>query len=281
MAFVSYAQNFEDVMLWRALKNISGGFYIDVGAAWPDQDSVTKAFYQRGWRGINIEPNPDFFAQLEVKRPRDKNLQIAVSESEGTQIFSIITDTGLSTLDQAVAQAHVQSGFQQQSQQVETDTLANVWEKHVPAGAPVHFLKVDVEGAERAVLCSNNWGTHRPWIVVVEATRPMSQIESHSDWEPVLLEARYVMAYFDGLNRFYVAEEQRALCAAFRLPPNVFDDFVLARQQAAEHRAEQAESLVRDADARYLAVIASRSWRITAPLRRIYSLLQRLYKGTL
>lgn len=279
MAFVSYAQNFEDVMLWRALKSVGEGFYIDVGAAWPDQDSVTNAFYQRGWRGINIEPNPDFCARLAVQRPRDVNLQIAVSDSVGTQVFSIITDTGLSTLDQGVAQAHVQLGFQQQSGQVETDTLASVWEKYVPAGQPVHFLKVDVEGAERVVLCSNDWQTYRPWIVVVEATRPMSQVESHAEWESVLLDAGYVMAYFDGLNRFYVAGEQGSLCAAFRVPPNVFDDFVLARQEAAERLAAQAQALARESEARYLAVLSSRSWRMTAPLRRACGLLQRLRKG--
>jgi hypothetical protein len=30
--FISYAQNYEDVMLFRALKNINQGFYVDVGA---------------------------------------------------------------------------------------------------------------------------------------------------------------------------------------------------------------------------------------------------------
>ena len=56
MTFVSYAQNFEDVMLWRALREVTHGFYIDVGAADPDSDSVTRAFYDRGWSGINVEP---------------------------------------------------------------------------------------------------------------------------------------------------------------------------------------------------------------------------------
>ena len=52
MSFVSYAQNFEDVMLWRALKHIDCGFYIDVGAQDPVIDSVTKSFYDHGWRGV-------------------------------------------------------------------------------------------------------------------------------------------------------------------------------------------------------------------------------------
>ena len=55
MPFLSYAQNMEDVMLHRALREVKQGFYVDVGANSPDLQSVTKAFYQAGWRGINIE----------------------------------------------------------------------------------------------------------------------------------------------------------------------------------------------------------------------------------
>ena len=48
--FVSYAQNFEDVILNRIFKDKESGFYIDVGAHHPIYDSVTKAFYERGWQ---------------------------------------------------------------------------------------------------------------------------------------------------------------------------------------------------------------------------------------
>ena len=44
MTFISYAQNFEDVLLWRALGTVERGFFIDVGAQHPDQDTVTPAF---------------------------------------------------------------------------------------------------------------------------------------------------------------------------------------------------------------------------------------------
>ena len=56
MSFISYAQNFEDVMLRRVFAELDTGFYIDVGANDPSADSVTKAFYDAGWHGINIEP---------------------------------------------------------------------------------------------------------------------------------------------------------------------------------------------------------------------------------
>jgi hypothetical protein len=58
MRFISYAQNNEDVLLWRALGHVQDGFYIDVGASDPVEHSVTRAFYDAGWRGINIEPLP-------------------------------------------------------------------------------------------------------------------------------------------------------------------------------------------------------------------------------
>ena len=54
--FVSYAQNREDVVLYRALGHISGGRYVEVGANDPIADSVTYAFYERGWSGIEALP---------------------------------------------------------------------------------------------------------------------------------------------------------------------------------------------------------------------------------
>ena len=55
---ISYAQNFEDVLLWRALKQVRNGFYIDIGAQHPEHDSVSKLFYDHGWRGVHVEPTP-------------------------------------------------------------------------------------------------------------------------------------------------------------------------------------------------------------------------------
>ena len=55
MTFVSYAQNFEDVMLWRALSDVKQGHYIDIGAQDPVINSVSLAFYEAGWRGIHVE----------------------------------------------------------------------------------------------------------------------------------------------------------------------------------------------------------------------------------
>jgi FkbM family methyltransferase len=283
MTFISHAQNFEDVMLWRALKHIEQGVYIDIGAWSPDLDSVTRAFYERGWSGINVEPNPEFNDQLCTRRPRDVNLKVAVGEHEGVLTMNFLANPGLSTLDDAIAEKHQRAGWNANRREVPVTTLASIWHEYVPSGQEVHFLKVDVEGFEEAALRGNAWDKYRPWVVVVEATLPMSRVESHETWEPILLEVGYQLAYADGLNRFYVAQEHPELLPAFKYPPNVFDEFKLMAQQEAESRATQAESRATQAEARatqaeacFNDVINSTSWKITRPLRAARRAVQQL-----
>ena len=70
-ALISYAQNFEDVMLWRALGSVTDGFYIDIGAQSPDVDSVSKMFHEHGWRGIHIDAMASYAEELRRARPGD------------------------------------------------------------------------------------------------------------------------------------------------------------------------------------------------------------------
>ncbi|MFM5482313.1 FkbM family methyltransferase [Aeromonas veronii] len=244
MSFISYAQNYEDVMLWRALKHIEHGFYIDVGAAWPDQDSVTKAFYDRGWSGVNVEPNPKHYCALELNRPNDINVQAALGEVSGKLNLSLFRDTGLSTLDAEIAKKHISQGYTCDVINVPLVTLKDLFLQYDIKD--VHFLKIDVEGFEKQVISGNDWSACRPWIVVVEATVPMSKIEYYTSWEPILINNDYVFAYADGLNRFYVAKEHIELVNAIKYPPNVFDQFITANQfnlqQDLIQANEQAES---------------------------------------
>ena len=270
MTFISYAQNFEDVMLWRALKHIEDGFYIDVGARSPDLDSVTRAFYEHGWRGINVEPNPRFHAQLEERRVRDINLRVAICDKSGTQMMDSLSNPGLSTLHGTIAQEHAPAGLAIDKQEAEVTTLADLWVQHVPEGHDVHFLRVDVEGFREAALRGNDWSKYRPWIIIVEATRPISQQDSHEEWESILLTADYHFTYADGFNRYYVANEHAELLSAFRYPPNVFDDFKSNLQNQAETRANEAEARAYALNRELKTTYASYCWRITLPLRAAF-----------
>ena len=160
--FVSFAQNFEDVMLWRAVGTIRRGFYIDVGAYDPTRDSVTKAFYMKGWRGINIEPVERLFGKLATERPEDINLCVAVSNTKGTTDFYNVLDTGLSTTQPDIVKPHQALGHGVRQSQIETETLSSICECHVQGS--IHFLKIDVEGSERDALLGMDFDRWRPWI---------------------------------------------------------------------------------------------------------------------
>jgi FkbM family methyltransferase len=228
MPFISYAQNFEDVMIWRALQTVKNGFYVDVGAQDPVNDSVTLAFYERGWSGINIEASPTYADKLKSSRPHDINVQaFAADESGGAIKFFHIPGSGLSTYDPETAQRHRMAGWTVEECSVPAVTLNDLLAAH--PSKEIHFLKVDAEGAESAVLRGIDLVKYRPWILVVEATLPNSQVCSHQFWEPQVLAADYKFCYFDGLNRFYVPHERfEHLAPLLSVPPNVFDDYVLA-----------------------------------------------------
>jgi FkbM family methyltransferase len=221
---ISFSQNFEDVILWRALNQVENGFYIDVGANDPTVDSVTRVFYDKGWHGINIEPVAQWFDKLNQQRPKDTNLQLAVGQSQAQSVLYEMPDTGLSTTHKTIAEQHQnQSGVNVVQRSVTVTTLTDICQQHCVT--EVHFLKIDVEGTEGAVLEGLDLSTIRPWIIVVESTLPGTRIESHQDWEPSVLAHDYEYVYFDGLNRYYLAQEHHQLKSHFAIAPNLFDGF--------------------------------------------------------
>lgn len=235
MTFISYAQNYEDIMLYRALRDVEAGFYVDVGANSPDEHSVTKAFYERGWRGINIEPVMEFHQQLLAARPDDINLPVAILDKTGFIDFHDVKGTGLSTISPKIAENHRASGYEVVKRRVAVETLDEVFRKYVTGD--VHFLKIDVEGLEDAVLRGVSLTDVRPWIVVVEATAVLSEVQTHETWDHLLTDRDYSFVYFDGLNRFYVAKEHPELMPSFRSAPNVFDDWMRVGDRQAHDRA--------------------------------------------
>jgi FkbM family methyltransferase len=185
---ISYAQNREDILLWRALFDTEEGFYVDVGAQDPTFDSVTRAFYDHGWRGINIEPVTGYFDKLCLERPRDLTLQVAIGDRVRWSTLYEFPGTGLSTLVEEVAFRHQSNGLRFVERRVPIVTLTSLWEDFVKG--EVHFLKIDVEGYEPQVLGGMALARYRPWIILIEATEPLSFQGAWHEWEGKILEAQ-------------------------------------------------------------------------------------------
>lgn len=226
MSIISYAQNFEDVMLWRALGHINKGFYIDVGAQHPILDSVSNAFYKQGWRGVHVEPTESYAAMLREARPDELIIQAALSDKAGTILFYEIAESGLSTGDASIAAHHKSRGYTVLEKTVHTITLDDLFDQI--SSPTVHWLKIDVEGMEQNVLSGWNASNNRPLVVVVESTYPNSQIATYLEWEELILVKGYTHQYFDGLNRYYISNECAEIIKYFKVPPNIFDGFQLA-----------------------------------------------------
>ena len=262
---LSYAQNAEDVVLERAFADVEEGFYIDVGASVPEDDSVTFHFYLRGWHGVNVEPDADDYEQLSAARDRDVNLRAAVGPGEEPLDFYPSVIRGHGTVDPG------EGGDRRDSEivQVPQISLARIFDQYAPP-AGVDFLKVDVEGWEAKVLASGDWERHRPRVVLVEAVDATGNA-THETWEPALLAVGYIHALFDGVNRFYSRDEDAArLLPRLSAPANVLDNWRQAGLVEAQHRlqakiaeleaavAEQSDTR-RMLEAKYAAAVAEQS----------------------
>lgn len=286
--FISYAQNFEDVMLWRALKLFGPGHYVDVGANHPTLDSVTRSLYERGWRGINIEPVRHYYQALCDERPQDTNLCVAVGDQEGELVFFESADTGLSTLSHEMAELQQAEGIPFLQRTVQTKRLVDICDQYLPVAAPFHFLKIDVEGFERNVLQGMDFQRWRPWIILIE-----SAFDKTPEWEALILQAGYEPALCDGINRYYVAAERRELLVPLALPPNILDEFQLCRGHRLSHpltEADQAQDQLtamrqraEAAEAQLAAIYGSRLWSVvrlfTAGRGRLKTLLSSRFNG--
>jgi FkbM family methyltransferase len=262
MPMVSYAQNGEDVLLNRLFPD-GRGFYIDVGAHDPVHLSVTKHFHDRGWRGINLEPEPVAFAKLCEQRPRDINLNVGVSDRDGALTFYEAPGaTGWSTFSRAQADHLRVRGLEVIERPVPVVTLAGVCQRHVDR--PIDFLKIDAESHEGEVIRGADWRRWRPRVVLIES-------EQVPPWERSLLAADYLFALFDGINRFYVRAEDPGLLPRLGTMANFLDDYITFDTACLKARLASYDDLSpwAIASARRLQSVCKRVPGLPALLRRI------------
>jgi FkbM family methyltransferase len=211
---LSYAQNLEDLTLAKVFPDKRDGFYVDVGGGHPVADNVTFWFYLQGWCGLVVEPQAALCELYAHVRPRDIAVATLVGAVEGEVDFHVVDRLhGFSTtvIGNAQGAAGFGAGFTTIRHPV--TTLARLCERH--AITAIDVLKIDVEGAEAAVLAGVDWTKVRPRVLAIEAVVPGSMDDASAGFEPFVLAQGYRFAFFDGLNRFYVADEAAELMARF------------------------------------------------------------------
>ncbi|HIB94217.1 MAG TPA: SAM-dependent methyltransferase, partial [Candidatus Lambdaproteobacteria bacterium] len=98
-----FSQEGEDVILRRIFEDQKNGFYIDIGAHHPKRFSNTYYFYDRGWEGINIDATPGSMKIFQKFRPRDINLEIAISEKEQQLTYFMFNEPALNSFSKSLS----------------------------------------------------------------------------------------------------------------------------------------------------------------------------------
>lgn len=166
----SYSQEGEDMILRRIFEKQKTGFYVDIGAHHPKRFSNTYHFYKKGWRGINIDAKPGCMEIFRRIRPRDINLEFAISNKRRTLIYYCFNEPALNGFSKTLS---IERNKKEEYKiideiKIETLTLAEVLDTYLPSDTTIDFLSIDVEGLDFQVLTSNDWSKYKPNVVLVE-----------------------------------------------------------------------------------------------------------------
>jgi FkbM family methyltransferase len=210
----SYSQFGEDAIA-RAFfeaKKTRRGFYVDVGAHSPKFYSNTYHFYKQGWRGINIEPTPGRIAMFERVRPRDVNLELAISDREEELTFFVFEAEGLmNTADPRQAEACAAELRETPTEvKVRALPLRDALAEHLPSPGRIDLMSVDVEGYDAAVLRSNDWTKYRPDLLMVECLVAGIEEVQRSETAEILDRAGYELYAWAPKTAFFVPADRKA-----------------------------------------------------------------------
>ncbi|HEY4415409.1 MAG TPA: FkbM family methyltransferase [Verrucomicrobiae bacterium] len=165
-ANISFSQFGEDVMCDYLFPNGFKGFYVDVGAFHPMTYSNTYGLYRKGWRGLEIDANPDVAALFARFRPEDIFIHSAVGRETGSIEMALFEDGAFNCTVDQMDKVPERLRRNVRRMQVPIHSLAALL-----AGKKVQtvdFLSIDCEGNDLNVLQSNDWSRWKPKVVCVE-----------------------------------------------------------------------------------------------------------------
>lgn len=195
----SYSQYNEDLLIDVILKCKQNGFYVDIGANDPVVLNNTKRFYDRGWTGLNIEPNPELFENICKNRDRDLNLNIGIDEKTGIIPFYVMSSHTLSSFDKAAALKgeEIHRAELEKIINVRVLPLKDVFHEYI-RNQHIDFMTVDTEGYDLKVLISNDWAVFCPALIMVETGDNATEIDSY------LMQKDYLLVFNNYTNSIYL-----------------------------------------------------------------------------
>ena len=211
---ISYSQTGEDIIIdfFLAAKKIAGFSYLDIGANHPTRLSNTYKFYEQGFRGVCVEPDPAVYSILKAKRSGDICLNVGISNKECKGVdFYIMENPLLNTFSKEEADFMVDSG-QAKLRQVTKIPLMRVdtlLDRYFPQGSPV-LVNLDVEGIDELVIRDFPFSRYRPALFCIETVQLSNDASSDKRMDIIELmhQNRYRVFADTYVNTIFVDADQ-------------------------------------------------------------------------
>jgi FkbM family methyltransferase len=208
----SYSIEAEDLLAETifagVLKHNGAGTYLDIGAAHPVQHSNTFHFYERGWSGLCVEPNPQFYALYKTYRPRDRAFNVGLSPKSGTLRYHRFEShlingfLGQDLIDRHIASGENYLGYSD----VECSGVGDFLRTNIER--PIDFLNIDVELMDAEVLRAWDWAACRPSVICAEIHTLTIKSMLECDVATILERVGYSAMSRGWLSTVFVANER-------------------------------------------------------------------------
>ena len=173
-----YGQSLEDKVAAALLTN-DIGTYVDIGAHNGVDFSNTYHFYQRGWRGVCVEPHRKTYLELVHNRRGDANIQAAVSNHTGFETFHALKDGALSGLTRNAPRADAEYRAygltpEWDTYQVAVYTFDDLLQYVGYPTQQIDLISIDVEDHEPQVIARIDFDRWQPRLLIVEENDPVA-----------------------------------------------------------------------------------------------------------
>jgi FkbM family methyltransferase len=197
----------EEIFLLKYFKNYKKGKYLDLGCFHPVRDNNTYQLYKKNWNGINIDLNPLTIELFNFSRPKDINLNTALSRKSGIKKFYYFGEfSPLNTLDSNHLK-FLKKNFnikrnQYKIKKIKTKNINFILNKYKLI--VIDFLSIDLEGNEYEVLRDLNFKKYKINLLSVEMLfhNPLSEKISKK-LDRLLIRNNFKFVYKTGVNYFY------------------------------------------------------------------------------